>query len=162
MSPKEMAEIVLRSAELREKSWSSLREEYSISFRKAIAVSIVEHKQSKDMIYPLYMLMMNHWNEVIDWARDVVNKSEKESLMSIKIKKNNKEILPKFLKDGQLAYISSWPGMYTDIGKIVQRHGDELIIVGKDKGECWSNISDLTFYVTVIPNGTELVVTDNE
>ena len=68
------------------------------------------------------------------------------------------------LRDGQIARIVEWdtsPQLY--VGRTVQRFRDALITVGESSDRSWNNIAQPDgCRVIVVPDGSELVVRDNQ
>lgn len=71
-----------------------------------------------------------------------------------------KTILAKNLKDGQLAVITDDVSNYK--GRIVQKHGDDLVAIGLSTGNGWSNANNVTLSVRILEDGELLTVTNNE
>jgi hypothetical protein len=65
------------------------------------------------------------------------------------------------MKDGDVAVITVWPHSYC-VGKIVQRYGNELVLIGQHSGACYPIIfngaTDNHHRVKLLPAGTELVI----
>jgi len=68
------------------------------------------------------------------------------------------------MKDGQIAEIVQWS--YGEaIGKIVQRYGKILIVLGGEKGKAFTTVLDEireNCRVRILPGGTTLEITNNE
>ena len=71
-----------------------------------------------------------------------------------------KTILAKNLKDGQLAVITDDVSNYK--GRIVQKHGNNLVAIGMATGNGWSNANSVTLSVRILEDGELLTVTNNE
>ena len=80
--------------------------------------------------------------------------------MSIRlIRKNDGTIAAHQLRDGQIAEITG----VVYHGKLVQRHGSNLLCLGEKVEKDWVPCPDYeSFRVRVLPNGSELKITDNE
>jgi hypothetical protein len=68
-------------------------------------------------------------------------------------------IMAKDLKDGQLAIIVESYSNYK--GRIVQKHGDNLVAIGLSTGNGWSNANSVTLSVRVLEDGETLTVINN-
>lgn len=70
------------------------------------------------------------------------------------------------LKDGQVAVITKWGCGYE--GRVIQRYGNHLIVLGKPNGDGWDNIfgkpreSAKDCRVRILEDGETLVVQNNQ
>ena len=68
---------------------------------------------------------------------------------------------PSEMKDGQIGVIVEWAGSCY-LGEVVQRYGDELIVLNKPEGQAWGTLNVANnCKVRILPNGTTLEITDN-
>ena len=68
------------------------------------------------------------------------------------------------MKDGEIAIIRKWKGISGTLGKVVQRYGESLYVIGKAYGDGWSywfknNLEeDKEYLVQILPKGTLLEI----
>ncbi len=69
------------------------------------------------------------------------------------------------MRNGQIAEVTAWPRAEI-IGAIVQQCDKALIFLGRGSEESWQTFfgtdSNSHYRVRILPNGTQLEVTDNE
>ncbi len=68
------------------------------------------------------------------------------------------------MSDGQIAIVTNWANS-SPIGKIVQRHKDDLIVLGGVRGDCYSGLcgygeenQNPLNRVRILPPGTKLEI----
>ena len=88
--------------------------------------------------------------------------------MSVTIRDGNEKIIHvSKMQDGQIGEIVSWLA-FCYVGKIVQRYGDNLIVVGEGFDESWANLFEENSTlpkdcrVQILSNKTALIICDNE
>lgn len=68
------------------------------------------------------------------------------------------------MRDGQIAVITRWD-FDKYIGRIVQRFGNDLIVIGLDKGNAWSGLMCVPIpapcRVRILADGETLTIKDN-
>lgn len=74
------------------------------------------------------------------------------------------DICVKFMLDGQVGIITNWEDSPQYVGRIVQRHGDDLITINAPKGNSWPrlfhNEMDMPeCRVRILPKGTKIELT---
>jgi len=63
------------------------------------------------------------------------------------------------LKDGEIGVITVWGRHYSYVGKIIQRYGDCLVVLGEQSGDGWSSTpKDNNCRVRILPKGTKLEI----
>lgn len=86
--------------------------------------------------------------------------------MKVSLKKETEGIPVTEMKDGDLAVILHWNDVKERVGKVVQRYGDHLIIIGMENWTGWRNLygsvkKDFDYnncYVRLLEDGDELVI----
>ena len=88
--------------------------------------------------------------------------------MAVRLKTNDGSIPVRNMRDGQIAEIIQWDGT-KELGRIVQRVGENLICIGFGYGEVWKNVfgnsafaDDDDSRVRILKNGETLIIEDNE
>lgn len=65
------------------------------------------------------------------------------------------------MKDGDIGVITQWDGLESDIGKIVQRLGDTIIVLGQDSKQQWPIVCTGrtgNYRVRILEKGEKIVI----
>lgn len=86
--------------------------------------------------------------------------------MSVKLTNQIAEDISVFeMKDGQIAVITKWPCDSLYIGKIVQRYGNSLMVIGMDCGNGWpvfyDGLPDPAYRVRLLQPGETITIVKN-
>ena len=81
MTPKELASVVLRAAEIREESWDDAEGEYLIHMSAAVQQAVAEAEIDMDFWYPIH-LAFHWWDDILSWADHISRGKHVETMFT--------------------------------------------------------------------------------
>lgn len=70
MTSKQLAELLLLAAKIKEESWDEVKGKYNISLVDAITIA----KVPEDWNQIVYFLLILVWNDALAWSTDIVQR----------------------------------------------------------------------------------------